>query len=130
MPVTLTNTLTGERWTIPDAQLAAGDNPVYLNRPPFSPGIYDVRSNSPNGICLVMDGGRQVTVPSGDATLDQPPARWSVSNHDNIYSWDQAGVDYIGLTWPAEGRGLFGWATVLVEAFGWPPVPPQPIPGP
>lgn len=130
MSVTLTNTLTGERWTIPDTTLAAGDVPVYLDRPPFSPGLYDIRSTSPNAIFLVCNGGFRITVPDGDATLDHLPAVWSVSNHEQLYSRIQVETDYAGWTWPSEDRGLFGWANLMLPAFGVPPLPPQPVPGP
>jgi len=107
MPIKITNTLTGQRWTLPDP---GGSDPLYLGPPMFPPGVYDIRNSSQNAIPVVINGSKQITVPDGDALLDHLPPTWSISNNENIYSSLQQGGDYLANMTPSAHRGMPGTA--------------------
>lgn len=124
MPVTITNTLTGERWVYPDS-VADTIGFIDLSAPPFTPGLYDVRNSSQSGIAMLQNNAPSVTVPDGDTLLDHLPNTWSISNNENLYSRIQVEPDYIGLMGPSADRGKPWAASVvpLLQAWSVPPPP-------
>lgn len=126
MPITITNTLTGERWVYPDS-VAQTLGAIDLGGPPFTPGLYDIRNSSDSGVAVMSDGPG-VTVPDGDTLLDHLPHTWSICNNGNLYSKIQVDGDYWGIMGPSTDRGK-PWAAPAVPLLGaWlvPDVPPGP----
>lgn len=123
MPITITNTLTGERWVLPDDYTASGLT-LDLSAPPYSPGLYDVRNGSVTHL-LVASTGPAVTVPDGDPALDHVAPTWSISSNENLYSKIQVDGSYWATVAPSSERGMpWGHAVPLLSAFLEIPEPP------
>jgi hypothetical protein len=123
MPITITNTLTGEMWVYPDS-VADTIGFINLSAPPFSPGLYDVRNSSQSGVAMLQNQAPPVTVPDGDTLLDHLPNTWSISNNENLYSTKQVDGDYIALMAPSVYRGK-PWAASAPPLLAAWFVPPQ-----
>lgn len=126
MPITITNTLTGERWVYSDEYVQTNGF-IDISGPPFSPGLYDIRNSSDTGLAVFQNNAPAVTVPDGDTLLDHITTTWSVSNNENLYPKNQlGGGDYIGLMGPSALRGQ-PWAASAPPLLAAWFVPPPPV---
>lgn len=111
--ITITNVLTGERRNLPDSVNA---QPLFLG-PPYAPGMYDIRNGSAGALTVVFDSLLRVTVPA--------QSLWSVSNNENLYSWDQVEAGSAAWTSSSFARGILGagWAPAQPIVVAAPPGP-------
>jgi hypothetical protein len=83
--IVILNTLTNERWDLPNPAAAST---LQLGAHPYAPGLYSVRNGSGFALTVVYGSLMVATVAAGSARR--------VNTNENLYSWLQVEHDYSG----------------------------------